>query len=224
MLPPLLQEARVGTMTDGDRARALIEQIQLDVSEAKDNLMLAKIAQSHHANKKRADEIAFNVGDKVMLSMKHRRKEYAKKGEKRSAKFFPHFDGPYTVIKKHPEMSNYTLDMPDTLGAFPTFHSSLLKRFIANDATLFPERELNPPGPIVTPDGLTEYFVEEIVDARRRGKGWQFLVRWTGFGREHDEWLSARLLDDCEALDRWYEKGGDGPAGERQAFSPKRVF
>ena len=59
------------------------------------------------------------------------------------------------------------------------------------------------PPPIVTPDGVEEYLVEEIIDSRRRGRGWQYLVRWSGYGAEHDRWLSRTALEDCEALDRW---------------------
>jgi hypothetical protein len=104
---------------------------------------------------------------------------------------------------------------------FPTFHASELKRFEENDATLFLTRELAHPGPIVTEEGMEEYLVEEIVDVRRRGHGWQFLVRWSGYGPEHDDWLPARELDECEALDKWYGEGGDGPA--KVAFSPHVV-
>jgi hypothetical protein len=53
--------------------------------------------------------------------------------------------------------------------------------------------------------------VERVIDGRRRGRGYQFLVRWSGYGTEYDEWLLASELEDCAALDQWYEEGGDGP-------------
>jgi len=68
---------------------------------------------------------------------------------------------------------------------------------------------------VLTPDGLREHEIERIIDSRPRGRGYQFLVRWTGFGPEDDEWLAACLLEDCEALDKWYESGGDGPGSTR---------
>ena len=37
------------------------------------------------------------------------------------------------------------------------------------------------------------------------------MVRWFGFGPEDDEWLPYSMVEDCEALDDWYAKGGDGP-------------
>ncbi|KIM92140.1 hypothetical protein PILCRDRAFT_247 [Piloderma croceum F 1598] len=53
--------------------------------------------------------------------------------------------------------------------------------------------------------------MDEIINSRRRGRGWQFLVRWSGYGPQHDLWLAAGKLADCEALDLWYRNGGDGP-------------
>jgi hypothetical protein len=146
--------------------RELIVQLQTDVAEAKDNLFQAKVFQTYYANQNRSPEIPFRIGDKVMLSTLHRRQEFKKKGKKRAAKFFPRYDGPYDIIDVHTETSNYTLELPNSLNTYPTYHASELKAFLANDATLFPTHELSQPRPIVTPDGLEEYLVQEIIDSR----------------------------------------------------------
>ena len=80
---------------------------------------------------------------------------------------------------------------------------SKLKPFVLNDVSLFPHCELQEPQPIITANSLEEYAVQEIIDSRRRGRGWQYWVRWTGYGPEHDRWLSGSVLEDCEALDIW---------------------
>ena len=112
-----------------------------------------------------------------MLSMLHRRQEFKKKGEKRAAKFFPQYDGPYHIIDEHVATSNYTLELPNSPNIFPMFHTSELKPFLPNDTILFPSRELSHPQPIVTPDGLAKYLIQEIIDSRQCGKGYQYLVR-----------------------------------------------
>jgi len=147
-----------------------------------------------------------------MLSTLHRRQEYKHKGEKRAAKFFPRYDGPYVIIDAHPETSNYTLELPNSPNTYPTYHASKLKPFLPNDPELFPTHEYEQPGPIVTNDGLEEFQVEEIVDSRRRGKGWQYLVRWSGYGPEHDRWLAGSAINDCAALDLWLDGGNLGTA------------
>ena len=63
-LSPELQSA-------GPAAKAVIMQLQNDVADARDNLLLTKIAQAHHAKTSHADKIIYKVGDKVMLSTFH---------------------------------------------------------------------------------------------------------------------------------------------------------
>jgi hypothetical protein len=73
LIPPLVAPTVPITDTDKLAATSLIKHIALNVSEAQDNLLMAKITQSEFANKHRSDEVVYAVGDKVMLSTKHRR-------------------------------------------------------------------------------------------------------------------------------------------------------
>lgn len=208
VLPPLVDNANTPTEEpDEERARKVLTDLQLNVLEAQDNLLMAKAAQATNTNKHRSAELVLAKGDRVMLATKHRRREYIQKGDKRVAKFMPRFDGPYTILDAHPETSTYTLDLPNSPNIFPTFHSSQLRQFHANDSSLFPSRELPRPGPVVTEDGQHENFIEKIIDERRVGRGKQFLVRWVGFDEADDEWLPRRELEDCEALDAWEIEG-----------------
>jgi hypothetical protein len=193
------------TSPEGVQANEILSQIALDVEEAKDNMLQANVFQAHYANQHRGLEPSFTVGDKVMLSMLHRHNEYKKKGEKCVAKFFPCFDGPYVIVKTHPEASTYMLHLPNSPNVFPTYHVSELILHIRNDAKLFPNREHQQPPPVVTSDGIEEYFIDEIIDSRCHGKGCQYLVQWSGYGLEHDRWLLGSALEDCEALDCWLE-------------------
>jgi hypothetical protein len=89
IIPPLVPDTPdMGTPAEID-AKMIISQISLDVEEAKDNLLQAKIFQAHYANQHRGKEPNYNIGNHVMLSMLHCRNEYKKKGEKCVAKFFP---------------------------------------------------------------------------------------------------------------------------------------
>jgi len=132
-------------------------------------------------------------------------------GEKRAVKFFPRWDGPYTITATHPETSSYTINLPPGRNDFPTYYASELKLHVPNYATLFPSHEHARPGPVLTPNGMREHEIDRILNSRPRGHSYQFLVRWKGYGHEDDEWLVGRLLKDCEALNLWYKAGGDGP-------------
>jgi hypothetical protein len=140
-----------------------------------------------------------------MLSTEHWRREYLQKDSKRVAKFMPRFDGPFIITKAFPDKSVYTLDLPNEPNCFPTFHTSLLRKFIPNNNELFPSRTLPRPGPVITPDGEEEWLIDQIVDQRVHGKGHQYLVRWKGWGLEEDQWISGCELADTEALKLWLD-------------------
>lgn len=148
-------------------AMAVVSQVVTDVAEAKDNLLATKVVQAHSANVSRGKEIVYKVGDFVRLSTFNRRRDYKCKGEKCVVKFMPRWNGPYEVEKTHPETSNYTLVLPNSLQTFATFHVLHLKPHCADDDELFPGRAHIPPGPVMTVDGLEEYFIDEIMDMRR---------------------------------------------------------
>lgn len=188
-------------------AAELLETLTLDVKEAQDNLLAAKVSQAEFANRERRPEIVFTEGNKVFLSMKHCCREYMEKKSGRSAKFMPCFDGPYPLMKAHASKSTYTLDLPNEPNRCPTFHASQLRKFVENDDDLFPSCKLPRPGPVVMPDGQEEWYVNKIVDERKRGRGFQYLVCWQGWGPEDDRWLPARELADSEALDVWLANG-----------------
>jgi len=210
VVPPIVPSALPAELQDAAKmAGDTIMRLTNDVAEARDNLLLTKITQAHHMASARAPDPGYKKGNFVMLSTTNRRHEYKKKGEKRTAKFFPRWDGPYRITECHTEASTYTLDIPT--DAYPTFHAAQLKQHVVNDPSLFPSREFKQPGPILTANGLEEYLVDKIIDSRRRGRGWQFLVRWLGYAPQHDLWIASADLADCEALDKWYADGGDGP-------------
>jgi hypothetical protein len=129
----------------------------------------------------------------------------------------PRFDGPYVITATDEKHSTVTLNLPKQPNLFPVFHTSEIKPFIENDDNLFPSRALHPPDP-VNIDGYQEYFVDKIVDERRRGRGQQYLVRWRGEGPEGDIWLAASELEACEVLDIWMTRKADNttrPENER---------
>ena len=115
----------------------------------------------------------------------------------------PRFDGPCTMVSTFPEKSEYTLRLPNNPNTFLGFHARLLKPFVPNDPELFPDREFKRPGAIVTEDGMEENYIDKIVDERIRGRGKQYLVHWVGYPKDHDEWLSGKMLEDNKALDIW---------------------
>ena len=203
IIPPITPGIRARATKDVDVVQ-LIDRVNSDVAEAKDNLMLAKIFQADHANRKRGPEDIYAIDDLVLLSTSNRRREYASPGSGRSAKLFPRHDGPYRVLEAFPQTSTYHLHIPNAPpNLCSTFHASQLKRYVSNDKGLFPGRELLRDGPVVLADGREEHVIKRIMDEQRRGRGWQYLVQWKGYGPGDDEWLPRRGVEETIVLDEW---------------------
>lgn len=177
--------------------------MSIDVADARDNLMVAKITQSYNANSHRADNITYKGGDWVMLSTINRRKEYKQMGENRVAKFMPRFDGPYEIMDVNEDTSVIELNIPSAPNIFPKFHTSLVKPFRQNDDSKFPARTLQAPGPVEV-DGEEEYFIDRIIDHKKVGRSYKYLVRWAGEHAGGDRWLSEKFLTETEALEKYW--------------------
>lgn len=208
VLPPLHQVPRPSAAQIN--AAQVISEIKSIENAAKDALLAAKVSQAFHADKNRGDPPKFKVGDKVLLTTVHRRNRAKHDNGSLVGKFYARYDGPYTILKAHPDADAYTLDMPTSANPMLSYYIGDLSPYVENDDVLFPGRRLPRLGP-VTVDGVEEFKLDSVVDARRRGCGWQFLVTWRGWGLEDQRWLSYSALKECRILEDWVKAGGDGP-------------
>ena len=107
-------------------------------------------------------------------------------------KLVDRYAGPYPV-KRHVGTLAYELRLPKDLAIHPVFHVSLL---LPHKQSSLPGR--HPPEPAaIEVEGEEEYEVEDVLESRRYGrwKKLQYLVRWKGWGPEHNSWKAA---DDLE--------------------------
>lgn len=186
-------------------AHSILREIELDNLDAQDNLIIAKVSQAIQADKHRQPDPQFQVGQFVMLNTLNRRKQFMHTGDGRVAKFMPRWSGKYKITQAWPSSSTYKILIPDQPNAYSVFHASELKPYHENDPILFPSRQHDEPPP-VTINGQEEFIVDRIIDQRRRGRGFQYLVRWLNYGPEHDLWIPRRQLENCVALDIWQQK------------------
>jgi len=163
VIPPLVPAKSSATVADID-AWHVIRKLETDVFEVQDNLLKAKLLQAVQANKQRTLTFPFITGSHVQLSTLHRRKEFKAKGEKRVAKFMPHYDGPYMIIDTDKAHSTVTLDLPNSPNIFPMFHTSQVIPYIESDTDKFPSCRFEEPDPIITDDGQEEQYIDKILD------------------------------------------------------------
>jgi hypothetical protein len=139
ILPPLTDPYPSPTR-EATSARESIARIQMDVADARDNLMLAKISQSCQANKTRTDTFPYKVGDWVWLDTDDRRCDFKDDAKGRTAKLMARNDGPFQIMTVNPGALTIMVNWPTNSGLFPTFHIAHAKPYHQNDSAKYPER------------------------------------------------------------------------------------
>ena len=150
------------------------------IAEAKRHLQAAQAKQKAYADQKRR-EVSYAIGDQVLLSTKHINLKAAVPGSK---KLMPRWIGPFKFIAL-PGPVAVKLDLPPTCKIHNVFHVSLVKPYR-------PDGSVQPPPPEFVDDEPV-YKVDSLVKHRPstygKKKGYDYLVRWLGYGQEHDMWI-----------------------------------
>lgn len=155
------------------------------VKQAKDKLETMRHKAKQFTDGKRRD-VLYTVGDLVLLSTKNIQLKTPGVN-----KLLPKYLGPFPVSEVINPVA-YRLELPACMKCHNVFHSSLLLKYRSN-GTIQP-----PPLPLEFDDGEGgEWFaIDTILDMRTVGRGrgravTQYLVKWKGYGDEHNMWCDA---------------------------------
>uniref|UniRef100_A0A8C1U5W3 Gypsy retrotransposon integrase-like protein 1 n=1 Tax=Cyprinus carpio TaxID=7962 RepID=A0A8C1U5W3_CYPCA len=139
------------------------------------------------ANKRRVKSPRYHFGQRVWLSTHNLPLQSI------SRKLAPRFIGPFRISKIVSPVS-VKLKLPPNLSrVHPVFHVSCVKPVIRA-----PSRPSHPP---VSVEGAPVYRVRKLLDVRRRGRGYQYLVDWEGYGPEERSWIPSRDVLDRSLID-----------------------
>ncbi|XP_076860737.1 putative polypeptide N-acetylgalactosaminyltransferase 8 [Brachyhypopomus gauderio] len=127
-------------------------------------------------------------------------------------KLNPHYAGPFEVLSQVKPVT-YKLKLPPSYRISPTFHVSLLKP--AQPSSLSPDQQSSPPPPLDI-DGGPAYWVNELLDSRRRGRVLQYLVDWEGYRPEERSWVDTHKVLDPTMIRDFHAAHPDRPAPQPQ--------
>ena len=171
--------------------------VQSALKEARACLERAQNRQLKHADRHRRD-VTFEKGEQVLLSMQHITLKHPG-----TRKLLPRWIGPFTILDQIGTLA-YRLDLPESMHKIHNvFHVSKLKPYKASG------RVQPPPVPIEI-EGELEYEVERILDKwvtkrRHKSDAVEYLVKWLGYGHEHNSWEPAKSLANTQKLVQTFE-------------------
>ena len=120
----------------------------------------AKASQDKQANLHCIQECLHKVVDKVLLSTKHINLK------KVSLKIKSLRIGPFTILSAHSNRHNCSLDLttdPSLNLMYNTFHVCKILPYIIHNSILFPQRQVEKPGPV----SQDRYKVEKVMEYRK---------------------------------------------------------
>ena len=174
------------------------------LEEAKAALNKAKDDMARYYNQKRLPTPTYQLGDKVYLDASDI------STTRPSRKLSHHRLGPYP-IERQVSWNAYRLRLPDPMRRLhPVFNMVKLTPAPANPIVGC-HLKLPPPPELV--EGEEEYLVEEILDSKMFCGWLHFLIKWEGYGVEHNTWEYATDVHAPKRLTEFYQKH---PATPRQ--------
>jgi hypothetical protein len=171
------------------------ERMRRAIDHARSHAERAQLRQKRLADRHRR-LLQLKEGDQVLLSTDGLELRSG------SHKLTGRYVGPFRVMGTVNDNA-VTLDLPPLLGALhPTFNITRLKPYRDGNAVFpnRPQRFFQPPAVDTDTNGSGQYEVESVVAQRGKGIRRELLVRWKGYGPEHDEWIRRSQLKHTAPL------------------------
>ena len=173
-----------------ERMKGALDEAQAALAKAKDDM--AKYYDRRHL-----PTPVYQPGDRVYLDASDIRTT------RPSQKLSHRRLGPYTV-EKQVSKNAYRLKLPKSLSRLHPVFNVVKLTPAAPDP--IPGRRPPPPPPPELIDGEEEYVVEEVLDSRMFRKKLQYLIKWEGYGVEHNSWEYATEVHAPQRVKDFYRK------------------
>jgi hypothetical protein len=136
------------------------------------------------AERRRNTFTPFIVGQKVWLDTRNMKTNYHKK-------MAPKREGPFKVEEVLGPVT-YRLKLPTTWKIHNVFHAMLLKPYIETEVQ---GENFSRPIPDIL-DGEEVYNMETILKHRKRGRSYQYLIKWKGYPISEALWEPETTFSD----------------------------
>ena len=151
-----------------------------------------ELARSRMADQRKSTFTPFKKGDKVWLDSRNLKTIYHKKMR-------PQREGPFIITEVLGPVT-YRLQLPVSWRVHNVFHATLLRLYRQTET--YGENFPEPPAELV--EGEEVYEVETILNHRRRGRGYQYFVKWKGYPISDASWEPEHAFsNDGDTLEKY---------------------
>jgi hypothetical protein len=179
------------------------DQIAARVSEAKAAIVKAKDEFKLYYDHRCVPAPEIKVGDRVWVDASDIKTMCP------SPKFSANSSDPFKVVKV---VGNgvYKLKLPPCYSQLhPVFLVMKLKLAKPDPFPGCPRHD--EPPPVLQPDGDERWEVDEILEGRVQYSSLWYMVRWKGYGPEHDKWVKHSDVFAKDAIDTYYRRYPNAP-------------
>ena len=169
-----------------------MKRLQKDREEA---LATHELAQTRMIERRKTTFTPFQKGDIVWLDSRNLKTIYHKK-------MAPKREGPFEITEVLGPVT-YRLKLPSPWKVHNIFHASLLRQYKENE--VYGANFSQPPAELI--EGEEVYEVDTILRHRRRGRGYQYLVKWKDYLISEASWESSDVFSkDGDLLERYKQR------------------
>ena len=170
------------------------DKIKLLIRNREEALAAHELARSRMAARKKDTFTPFVKGQKVWLDLRNLKTSYHKK-------ITPKREGPFEIEEVLGPVT-YRLKLPESWKIHNVFHAVLLRPYIKNET-----HGGNFPRPIPELiEGEEVYEVDSIIKHRRRGRGYQYYIKWKGYPITEATWENETAFSDDGDMLEQYKK------------------
>ena len=171
------------------------EKMETLLRNRKEALAAHELARNRMIDRRKSTFVPFKKGDKVWLDSRNLRTIHHKKMK-------PKREGPFSITEVLGPVT-YRLQLPASWRIHDVFHATLLRPYRKNE--VYGEIFSEPPPELE--DGEEVYEVETILNHRKRGRGYQYFIKWRGYPISDASWEPEHAFsDDGDILTRYKQR------------------
>jgi hypothetical protein len=171
------------------------ERMRTLIRNREEALAAHELARSRMAERRKSTFTPFKKGDKVWLDSRNLKTIYHKKMK-------PKREGPFVITEVMGPVT-YRVQLPASWRIHDVFHATLLRRYKENET--YGENFMEPPPELL--EGEEVYEVESILNHRKRGRGYQYYVKWRGYPISDASWEPEHAFsEDGDTLKQYKQR------------------